>query len=349
MTGSDRHGLDEERLTGFMLDHVEGFAGPLKISQFAGGQSNPTYKLETPSGAYVLRRKPPGLLVKSAHAVDREYRVIKALGDTDFPVPKAFALCEDDDVLGTAFYIMEYVEGRVFWDFHMPDLSRAERGAVFESMCDNLAKLHQLDYKALGLEDFGRHGGFIGRQIGLWTKQFERSTTPVLPKIRKLIDWLPGAIPDDDSVSLMHGDYSIHNLLFHPSKPRLAVALDWELSTIGHPLVDLFYNGMAYYIPASASARERSFADLDCERHGIPTFDRYIEMYCERVGRGDIDNPSFYKAFILFRFAGIMQGVIERVKRGSANDPDADPELMTQNLISLADAAFDHARDAGAI
>lgn len=340
--------VDIDRLSDFMRDRVEGFAGPLKISQFAGGQSNPTYRLDTPETSYVMRRKPHGLLVKSAHAVDREYRVIKALENTDFPVPKTYALCEDDEVLGTAFYIMEFVEGRIFWDFHMPDLTPQERGAISSSLCENLAKLHALDFKALGQADFGREGGFLGRQIALWTKQFERASAPVPPEIEKLIDWLPTAIPDDSEACLMHGDYALQNLLIHPTRPELAAALDWELSTIGHPLADLFYNTMVYYTPPLEGASERSFAGLDCERHGIPTLERYIEMYCEKVGRDPIDNPSFYMAFTLFRYAGIGQGVLERVKGGNANDPRANPDQLSQHVLSLSQAAYDYAREAGA-
>jgi len=343
-----KHKLDEAKLTAFMRDRVEGYEGPLTVKQFAGGQSNPTYRLDTPTASYVLRRKPPGQLVRSAHAVDREFRVIQALYDTEFPVPKVYALCEDDSVLGTTFYIMECVDGRIFWNFQMPELSPRERGAALMSMIDNLAKLHMLDYKSLGLEDFGRPGNYFSRQISLWTKQFEHSPAVGLPNVDNLIAWLPSAIPEDDAVSLVHGDYSIHNLLFHPTKPKLEAALDWELSTIGHPLADLFYSAMPYYSPDPTGTSERSFLNLDCVQHGIPTLDQYLQAYCEHTGRVSIKNPSFYKAFTLFRIAGILHGIVGRIEGGTANDPNADRENYRTQVQHLTDAAWDFARDAGA-
>lgn len=345
---AEKHRFDEAKLVDFMAAHVDGYEGPVNVLQFAGGQSNPTYKLETPRRNYVLRRKPPGKLLPSAHAVDREYRVISALNQTDFPVPRAYALCEDESVLGTPFYIMDCVEGRVFWNFHMPELTPEQRGQVFVSMCDTMAKLHGYDYKAIGLEDFGRPGNYFVRQISRWTKQYQLSATADIPAMDKLIDWLPGAIPEDDSVSLVHGDFSIHNLLFHPTEPRLVAALDWELSTIGHPLGDLFYNVMTYYTPDPDGTSERSLINIDYKSHGIPSLEDYLQMYCDRVGRGTIENPAFYKAYNLFRISAIAQGIIGRIKDGTANDPTADMEAMTERVSVTAEAAWDFALEAGA-
>ena len=346
---AEKHRFDEAQLADYMAAHVEGYEGPLTVSQFAGGQSNPTYKLETPKQSYVLRRKPPGKLLPSAHAVDREFRVISALNKTDFPVPRAYALCEDDAVLGTAFYIMEFVPGRVFWDFRMLELTPDERGQAMRSMCENLAKLHSYDYVSLGLEDFGRPGNYFARQISRWSKTYQVSETQKVETMDKLIAWLPTAIPDDESTSLVHGDYSIHNILFHATEPRVAAALDWELSTIGHPLGDLFYNTMVYYTPDPEKVGTRSFINLDCKAHGIPTFEDYIAMYCDLAGRGPIDNPSFYKAYNLFRIAGIAQGIVGRILDGTANDPSADAEALQERVRITGEAAWAEAQKAGAV
>ena len=342
-------GLDEASLIAFMDEQVDGFAGPLSISQFAGGASNPTFKLETPGQSYVLRRKPPGKLLKGAHAVEREYRVIKALEGTGFPVPRAYALCEDTDVLGSAFYIMECVEGRIYSDFRLPDFEPEERRAFFASQSENLAKLHKLDHVALGLEDFGRHGNFFGRQIALWSRQFENSAAPILPKIAKLIVAMPGAIPEGDEACIVHGDFLIQNLLVHPTKPEIAAVLDWELSTIGHPLADLFYNAMPYYMPDSAGMSNRSYVNWDYEAAGLPSLERHLQDYCDHMGRRPINNPSFYKAFILFRLAGIVRGIIDRIKGGNANDPRANADQLTLQLNDLSDAAFQFAQEAGVV
>ncbi len=344
----EKHRFDEAKLVDYMAAHVEGFEGPLKISQFSGGQSNPTYKLDTPKQSYVLRRKPPGKLLPSAHAVDREYRVISALNQTDFPAPRAYILCEDDSVLGTAFYIMECVEGRVFWDFRMLELAPEQRRKVFRSMCETLAKLHSFDYAALGLEDFGRPGNYFARQISRWSKQYQLSETAKIETMDKLIEWLPTAIPEDDSVSLVHGDFALHNILFHPTEPRVAAVLDWELSTIGHPLGDLFYNTMAWYSPDPEGTGTRSFVNLDFEKHGVPTLDEYIGWYCELTGRGPIENPSFYKAYNLFRIGGIVQGIVGRIVDGTANDPTADAEALTERVRITGEAGWEHAMKAGA-
>lgn len=344
-----KHKFDEAKLISYMTSQVKGFAGPLKVSQFAGGQSNPTYKLETPGQNYVLRRKPPGKLLPSAHAVDREYRVISALNATDFPVPHAYCLCEDEDVLGTAFYIMECVEGRVFWDFRMLDLDPSERQKVFRSMCETLAKLHSYDYKALDLETFGRPGNYFARQISRWTKQYQASETVKIEAMDRLIKWLPTAIPEDESTSLVHGDFALHNIMFHTSEPRVVATLDWELSTIGHPLGDLFYNTMAWYTPDADGTGTRSFVSLDCAAHGIPTLEEYIGWYCELVGRQPVDNPSFYKAYNLFRIGGIVQGIVGRILDGTANDPTADAEALQARVRITGDAAWAEAQKAGAI
>lgn len=346
---AEKHRFDEAKLIEFMDAHVEGFEGPITVSQFAGGQSNPTYKVETASQNYVLRRKPPGKLIKSAHAVDREFRVIKALNATDFPVPKAYALCEDEDVLGTAFYIMECVEGRVFWDFRMLELTPDERRQAFRSLCETLAKLHSYDYVALGLEDFGRPGNYFARQISRWSKTYQASETVKVEEMDKLIEWLPTAIPEDDSVSLVHGDLAIHNTLFHPTKPQVAAALDWELATIGHPFGDLFYNTMVWYTPDPDNLGTRSFVNLDLEAHGVPSMEEYLGWYSELSGRPMVENPAFYQAYNLFRIGGISQGIIGRVNDGTANDLTADVQALEERMKHTAKAAWRLAQEAGAV
>lgn len=341
----DQHKFEQARLEELLADCLPGYEGPLTVQQFGGGQSNPTYLLVTPKRKYVMRRKPPGTLLKSAHAVDREFRVMTALGQVGFPVPTTYLLCEDESVIGTIFFVMEFVPGRVFWDPLMPDLSPEERGRVYDSMNETLAKLHTIDHEAIGLGDFGRPGNYFARQIARWSKQYIASETETVETMNKLIDWLPGAIPSGDETCLIHGDYSLHNMLMHASEPRLAAVLDWELSTTGHPLGDLTYNTMAWYRPGD---NDMSLNRPDLKALGIPTFEEYIARYCERTGRKPIENIAFYKAYNLFRSAAILQGIIGRVRDGTAADASAT-EFTTDTIRTLADEAWRNAQAAGAI
>lgn len=328
--------FDEDRLSDYMTSHVEGFHGPLQVRQFRGGQSNPTYLLQADSGRYVLRRKPPGKLLKSAHAVDREYRVISALYGADFPVPRPYALCEDDAVIGTAFYIMEYVEGRIFWELDLPGLGPDERAAIYDSANDTIAKLHSFDYAALGLHDFGKPGNYFARQISRWSGQYRASETRTIEAMDRLMDWLPAHIPDDESASIVHGDFRLDNMIVHADEPRVIAVLDWELSTIGHPLADFTYHLMSWQMPdiglGSAGLRDR---DLDLL--GVPSEDEYARLYCERTERkGGIEDREFYSAFNFFRLAAILQGIAGRVRDGTAASAHAgQAERAVEPLAAL--------------
>ena len=337
--------FDQARVGDYLQAHVEGFRGPFTVTQFRGGQSNPTYLIDAASGRYVMRRKPPGQLLPSAHAVDREYRVIKALHEAGFPVPRAYCLCEDESLAGTIFYVMGYVEGRVIWDGSMPGETPANRRAMFESWGDTLADLHNLDYVALELEDFGRPGNYFARQISRWSKQFKASQTQNAEKMDRLIEWLPEHIPQEDSVSLVHGDLSLHNVMFHPTEPRVVAVLDWEISTIGHPLADLTYNMLAWYAPSTPGAIA-SLLDLDLGALGIPTMDAYLKRYCERTGRAAVEGMDYYCAYNLFRIAAILQGIVGRVRDGTASNENA--EAMAAHVLPLSELAWEYALKAGA-
>jgi len=316
--------FDQSRLDQYLHDVIPGYGGPLTIRQFEGGQSNPTYLLSTPGAQYVMRRKPSGMLLKSAHAVDREYRVISALAKVSgFPVPEALVLCEDDSVVGSMFYIMRHVPGRIFWDCRMPDLSPEDRAAVYDSVNETLARLHIVDYEALGLGDFGRPGNYFARQISRWSKQYELSRTEDIAEMDKLIAWLPGAVPADDGLSsIIHGDYSFHNILIHPTEPRVVGLLDWELSTIGQPLGDLTYHLMEWYRPPGADARG-TLEGADLAALGVPTLEEYVARYCDRTGLAFQGNLAFYRAFNLFRVAAILQGILGRLRDGTATSANA--------------------------
>lgn len=347
-TVNEEQRFDQSRLAEYMAAHIDGFDGPIVVSKFSGGQSNPTYKIDTPRQSYVLRCKPFGELMPSAHAIDREFRVLSALNQTDFPVPRTYLFSDETEVIGSPFYIMEFVPGRVFWNHRMPDLTPSDRGNVLRSMCVNLAKLHSLDYRALGLADFGRPGNYFARQVSRWTKTYRANETSQIEAMNKLIDWLPTAIPEDESDSLVHGDYALHNILFHRSEPKMVAALDWELATIGHPLSDLFYSGIAYFMPELDPNNPGGYLDIDSRAYGIPTFDNYLDLYCEHAGRKPIQNPNFYKAFNLFRLAGISQGIVGRIANGTANDPTADVERQEKRVLRWAEAAWLEAQQAGA-
>ena len=339
------HRFDTARLEAFLRDSISGFAGPMALRQFESGQSNLTYLVTTPERAYVLRRKPPGVLLKSAHAVDREFRVMRKLGEVGFPVPEALVLCEDESVVGTMFYVMAHVPGRVFLDCSMPDLSRDERVAVFDSVNATLARLNSVDYVAMGLADFGRPGNYFARQIARWSRQYESSKTEEIPQMEQLIAWLPGAVPSDDTARLIHGDFSFHNVLIHPTEPRVAAVIDWELSTIGHPFGDLMYHMMEWYRPADSDLRG-TLAGRDLDSLGIPSFDEYLANYCRRAGLAPPANVGFYRAYNLFRVAAIKQGIAGRSRDGTGVSENAAE--FGRQVRPLAQAAWLEARAAGA-
>lgn len=340
---AETHRFDEGRLADYMAEHVEGFKGPITVRQFRGGQSNPTYQIITPGQTYVLRRKPPGKLLKSAHAVDREYRIISALGKTGFPVPRTFTLCEDEEVVGTAFYIMEYVEGRIFWTATLPELEKPQRFAIYDAMNETLARLHMTDYEAIGLGDYGRPGNYFARQISRWTKQYQASETEKIPEMDRLIDWLPHNIPEDDTTTIVHGDYRLDNMIFHPTETRVLAVLDWELSTLGHPLGDFTYHLMQWHMPPRDDTGG-SLLGLDLKALGIPTEEEYVAAYCRRTGREGIPDLDFFAAYNFFRLAGILQGIVGRVRDGTAsNERAAEMEAAVRPLAEQAWAAAERA------
>jgi aminoglycoside phosphotransferase (APT) family kinase protein len=314
------HRFDERRLEAWLAAAIEGFGGELAVRQFQGGASNPTFLLttQTPEGQrrYVLRKKPPGQLLASAHQVDREYRVMKALGATGVPVPVMRALCEDEGVIGTAFYVMDFLEGRIFRDAALPGLEPAERAAIYDELNATLAKLHQVDFAAVGLSDYGRPGGYFERQVGRWTKQYRGAETEAIPAMERLIEELPGRIPVADEVAIAHGDYRLENVMFHPTEPRLIAVLDWELSTLGHPLADIAYNAFLW---RSDSPSWGTLQGVDFTTSGIPSMEAYVAAYCRRTGREGIEDFPFYLAFSVFRLASISQGVYRRILAGNAS------------------------------
>ena len=341
----ETHRFDENRLREYMEDHVEGFQGPLEVRQFKGGQSNPTYQLIAKSGKYVLRRKPPGKLLPSAHAVDREYRVITALGSVGYPVAKTFCLCEDESIIGTMFYIMDCVEGRILWDGLLPDYDADERGAIYDAMNQTIADLHKIDYKDIGLETFGKPGNYFGRQISRWTKQYQASESETIDEMNRLIEWLPENIPDDDSTTIVHGDYRIDNMILHPTEPKVLAVLDWELSTLGHPLADFTYHLMQWRMPGR-DGPGGTLVEADLKSLGIPTEEEYTALYCQRTGRAGISDMDYCLSYNFFRIAGILQGIVGRVRDGTANSANAaDNAAMVRPLAKLG---WEYAIKAGA-
>src|SRR4051812_13320664 len=322
MPVQERHRFDAAALERWLRAHVDGFAGPLSVEQFKGGQSNPTFRLAAGERRYVLRAKPgpAAKLLPSAHAVDREYRVMSALARAGIPVPRMLALCEDESVIGRAFFAMECIEGRVLWDQSLPGMTPAERSAVYDEMNRVIAALHRVDYAAIGLADYGRPGNYFARQIGRWTKQYQASETDKIAAMDRLIGWLPGHVPAGDETAIVHGDYRMDNLIFHASEPRILAVLDWELSTLGHPLADFAYHCMSWHI---APGRFRGIAGLDLEALGIPREDEYVAAYCARTGRAGIDHWDFYLAYNLFRIAAILQGIMKRALDGTAASEQA--------------------------
>ena len=337
---ADSHKFDQSHLEAWMRDNVEGYAGPLEVRQFKGGQSNPTYQLVTPSKKYVMRRKPPGKLLPSAHAVDREYRVISALYPTGFPAPRTYGLCQDESVIGTMFYVMDMVEGRIFWDQSLPQYQPAERHAIHMAALKTLADLHNTDYRAIGLEDFGRQGNYMLRQIDRWTKQYKASETQHIDTVERLIEWLPRTCPEDNQTSIVHADYRLDNMIIHPTEPRVVAVLDWELSTIGNPLAD-FTNLLMQWVNGSIAALP------DLEARGIPTMDEYVAEYCRLTNRPGLPDLNWYFAYNIFRLAGIIQGIVGRVRDGTANSPQA--AAMADRVPALGEAAWRFAQKAGAV
>ncbi|MGZ5594826.1 MAG: phosphotransferase [Usitatibacter sp.] len=317
-----QHAFDVARLAEWMRSHVDPSIRELAITQFKGGQSNPTYLVDDGRHRYALRRKPPGKLLPSAHAVDREYRVMKALASTDVPVPRMHALCEDPEVIGTAFFLADYVEGRVLWDPTLPELSNAQRTAHYDELNRVIAALHRVDYAALGLADYGKPGSYLARQIDRWSRQYRASETERIEPMDRLIEWLPANIPAGEDTSIVHGDYRIDNVIFHRTEPRILAVLDWELSTLGHPLADFAYHCMTWRMPEGAHGR--GLAGVDLPALGIPTEKEYVAMYCRRTGREEgIAHFDYYVAFNMFRLAAILQGVKARALQGNAASAEA--------------------------
>jgi len=316
----DRVTPDRSRLRAWLSKHVPGYSGAPTLHVLEGGQSNPTFRLTSESGDYVLRRKPEGAVLPSAHAVEREFRVMRALAATDVPVATALALCEDSSVIGSAFYVMAYVPGRVFWDPVLPGISTTDRAAMFDAMNATIAALHRVDWRAVGLEGFGRPANYLGRQIARWTRQYRASETTTIPAMDELIEWLPRHLPARDATAIVHGDFRMDNLMFHPTEPRVVAVLDWELSTLGDPVADFAYHAMSWRIPP---ALFRGLADLDLAALGIPTEAEYVATYFWRVGSDPVADWDYYIVFNLFRMAAILQGIARRASDGTAASADA--------------------------
>jgi len=338
-----RHALDADRLDEWMRTKVEGYVGPLTIRQFKGGQSNPTYELTTPSGAYVLRRKPPGVLLPSAHAVDREYRVISALHGRGFPVARPYALCLDETVIGSIFYVMDRVDGRVFWDLKLPGLTPDERRAIYHAQTDTLADLHAFDPGELDLADYGPPGNYFARQVGRWTKQYRASEIAPIPAMDRLIAFLPESLPPEAPARIVHGDFRLDNMILARDAPRVLAVLDWELSTLGDPMADLSYLLIAWAIPASL---RNGLAGADLEALGIPSVDETVDRYAARAGVARPMNLDWLTAYNLFRLAAICQGIAGRVRDGTAASTHA--KTMAAQVEPLSAAAWAFAKQAGA-
>ena len=335
------HPIDATSLAVWLRANVDAGIGDIVVEQYQGGQSNPTYRLTAGDRRYVLRRKPPGKLLPSAHAVDREYRVMSALAGTGVPVAKMHALCEDDTVIGTAFYVMEYVEGRILWDPTLPGMTPASRAAHYDELNRVIASLHRVDYAAIGLGEFGRTGSYIERQVARWSKQYQAAGADRIDAMDRLIEWLPAHIPDGDETSIVHGDYRLDNVIFHPTEPRILAVLDWELSTLGHPLSDFAYLVMAWRL----SPQEfRGIKGANLAALGIPSEADYVAAYCRRTRRAGIPDWEFYLIFNMFRIAAILHGVLSRALQGNA--ASADAVAMGSRARPVADVAWRMAQTA---
>ena len=343
----ERHRIDTVRLAEWLSQHLPGFSGPLDVQIFKGGQSNPTYLLSTPSGSWVMRAKPGPVarLLPSAHAIEREYRVLSALAPTSVPVARVYCLCEDESVIGRAFYLMEHVRGRVLWEQSLPDFTQAQRAAIYDEMNRVMAALHTIDPAQIGLADYGRPGNYFARQIGRWSKQYQASETEPIESMNRLIEWLPAHIPDSDETTIVHGDFRLDNLIFDATEPRALAVLDWELSTLGHPLADFSYHCMSWRIPPGMF---RGIAGLDLPALGIPTEREYIERYCQRTGRDPaavLEHWEFYLAYNMFRLAAILQGIVKRVQDGTASNTQAPATI--ERVRPLAEMGWNIARGVG--
>ncbi|HTO41708.1 MAG TPA: phosphotransferase family protein [Rhizomicrobium sp.] len=344
---TEAHRFDIKKLEDYLESKIDDFQRPLEVRQFKGGQSNPTYQLVTPNRTYVMRRKPPGKLLPSAHAVDREFKVISALHPTGFPVAKPYVLCEDESIIGTMFYVMDCVEGRILWDGTLPGMEPKERWAIYDAMNETLARLHNLDYVKIGLETFGKPGNYIARQISRWTKQYQLSETETVPEMNKLIDWLPAHLPPGERSCVVHGDYRLDNMILHPTEPKVIAVLDWELSTIGDPLADFTYHLMQWQMPQGGqSAGTATLLGSDLKALNIPDIDQYAAMYCRRTGRDEAPNMNYYAAYNFFKLAGILQGIVGRVRDGTASNANAAANASA--VRPLAERAWHFAKLAGA-
>ncbi|ATY31272.1 phosphotransferase family protein [Sphingomonas psychrotolerans] len=335
--------MDETRLGEWLAGNVTGFAGPFAIEKFAGGQSNPTYRIDAASGSYVLRRKPFGPILPSAHAVEREHQLIAALYPAGFPVARPYGLCEDAGVLGAPFYIMEMVEGRTFWDGALPGMAPGERTAVYEAIVDTLAALHSVDYAGVGLGEYGKPGNYFERQVARWSKQYRMSQTDDMPEVEKLIEWLPRTVPAQTRTAIVHGDFRIDNMIFAPAEPRILAVLDWELSTLGDPLADFSYFLMSW---VTAPEGRSGVQGLTGPERGIPTIEAMVERYCAATGREGLPDLNWYFAYNLFRLTGIVQGIKKRIIDGTASSAQAAETV--KRLPGLAASAWHFAREAGA-
>ncbi|OTP79028.1 phosphotransferase family protein [Caballeronia sordidicola] len=335
--------FDEASLARWMQGMVPSAAPLRSVEKFAGGQSNPTYRLHTTAGGYVLRRKPFGKLLPSAHAVEREFRLISAIHPVGFPVPRPVALCEDETVIGAVFYLMEMVEGRTFWNGTLPEIAKADRRAFYGAMIDKAAALHSIDPYAVGLGDFGRPGNYMQRQVERWTKQYRASQTDDIPEVEKLIEWLPCTVPEQAGVSIIHGDYRIDNLIYAQDGPQVRAVLDWELATIGDPLADFAYLAMHWVMPRDNPA---GLSGVDLAEAGIPTLDEAVARYCGATGRDSLPDLHWYFAFNVFRLVGIVQGIKKRVIDGNASSSQATEAV--ERLLPLARVGWAQARIAGA-
>lgn len=340
--------LDTDRLTVWLNANVAGFAGPLRYAKFAGGQSNPTYRIDTERSSYVLRRKPFGALLPSAHAVDREFRLISALYPTGFPVPAPYALCEDDGIIGSAFYVMELVEGTTYWDGSLPKHTPEQRTAIYHEIVDRLAQLHNVDYEAAGLGSYGRPGSYFERQVGRWTKQYRLAQTDDLPQVERLIEWLPRALPEQKRTSLVHGDYRIDNIIFAIGEPKIKAVLDWELSTLGDPMADFSYLMMNWVTPAVGhDAGGAGVEGMTGPASGIPTLQELTERYCAATGQEQVADLNWYFAYCQFRRMSIAQGIKKRFLDGNASSSQAEKSAATVPM--LAEHAWNFAQKAGAL
>jgi aminoglycoside phosphotransferase (APT) family kinase protein len=339
---ADKDRLDLDRLAAWMEANVAGFAGPLTYARFAGGQSNPTYRLDSPSGAYVLRRKPFGPLLPSAHAVDREYRLIAGLYPTGFPVARPYALCEDSGVIGAAFYVMAMVDGRNLWDGTLPGYTPDQRTGIYHAMVDTLAALHNTDYQAAGLGDYGKPGNYFARQVERWTRQYRASETEVMPAVDRLIDWLPRTVPEQTRTAIVHGDFRIDNLIFAADAPQVVAVLDWELSTLGDPLADFSYFLMSWVTEPEGRSGVKGRTG---PATGIPPVEAIVDRYCAATGRDGVPDLDWYFAYNLFRLTGIVQGIKKRIVDGTA--ASAQAEQAAAQVHRLATAAWNFAEKAG--